>query len=130
MEVILKDFMELYNLRNLVKENTCFKSVGNPSCVDLFLTKAISTGISENYHKMIITVLKTTFKKAKPREIIYRSYKNYNEVMFGEDLNQRLACSKNHTEFQDGFLDVLITHLPLKKILVRANEVPYMTKAL
>ena len=79
---------------------------------------------------MIITVLKTTFKKAKPREIIYRSYKNYNEVMFREGLNQRLACSKNHTEFRDGFLDVLNTHLPLKKKLVRANEVPYMTKAL
>ena len=136
-EVILKDFMELYDLRNLVKENTCFKSVGNPSCVDLFLTncirsfqniKAISTGISDS-HKMIITVLKTTSKTAKPREIIYRSYKNY-EVMFREDLNQRHACSKNHTEFRDGFLDVLNTHLPLKKKLVCANEVPYMTKAL
>ena len=36
-EVILKAFMELYDLRNLVKEKNCFKSVGNPSCVDLFL---------------------------------------------------------------------------------------------
>ena len=79
---------------------------------------------------MTITVLKTTFKKAKPREIIYWSYKNYNEDMFREDLNQRLACSKNYTEFQDGFLAVLNTHLPLNKKLVRANEVPYMTKAL
>ena len=137
-EVILKDFMELYDLRNLVKENTCFKSVGTPSCVDLFLTncvrsfqntKAITTGISD-CHKMTITVLKATFKKAKPRKIIYRSYKNYNEVMFREDLNQRLACSKNRTEFRDGFLDVLNTQFPLKKKLVRANEVPYMTKAL
>ena len=94
--------MELYDLRNLVKENTCFKSIENPSCVDLFLTncvrcfqntKAITTGISD-CHKMIITVLKMTFKKAKPREILYRSYKNYNEDMFREDLNQRLACSK------------------------------------
>ena len=40
-EVILRDFMELYDLRNLVKENTCFKSIGNPSCVDLFLTNCI-----------------------------------------------------------------------------------------
>ena len=79
---------------------------------------------------MIITVLKTTFKKANPREIIYRSYKNYNEDIFREDLNQRLACSKIYTEFQDGFLDVLNTHLPLKKKLIRANEVPYMTKAI
>ena len=58
---------------------------------------------------MIITVLKTTFKKAKPREIIYRSYKNYNEDMFREDLNQRLACSKNYTDYKVGFLDLLNT---------------------
>ena len=130
-EVILRDFMELYDLRNLVKENACFKSIENPSCVDLFLTNCIrSFQNTKAIHKMIITVLKMTFKKAKPREILYRSYKNYNEDMFREDLNQRLACSKNHTEFQDGFLDVLNTHLPLKKKLVRANEVPYMTRAL
>ena len=118
--------MELYDLRNLVKENTCFKSIENPSCVDLFLTNCIRSF----QNTKAITVLKMTFKKAKPSEILYRSYKNYNEDMFREDLNQRLACSKNHTEFQDGFLDVLNTHLSLKKKLVRANEVPYMARAL
>ena len=74
-EVVLKNFMELYELKNLVKENTCFKSAENPSCVDLFLTNCstslqhtnvISSGISD-CHKMIITVLKTTFRKAKPK---------------------------------------------------------------
>ena len=28
------------------------------------------------------TVLKTTFKKSKPREIIYRSYKHFDESKF------------------------------------------------
>ena len=55
-EVTLGDFMDLYDLKNLVKEKTCFKSVENPSCIDLFLTNcsrsfqktyAISTGISD-----------------------------------------------------------------------------------
>ena len=72
-EAVLKNFMELYDLKNLAKENTCFKSAGNHSCVDLFPTNrstpfqhtnVISSGISD---KMIITVLKTTFKKAKPK---------------------------------------------------------------
>ena len=53
-ENVLSDFMDLYDLKNLVKQNTCFKSVENPSCVDLFLTNSnssfqstgvISTGI-------------------------------------------------------------------------------------
>ena len=51
-EVVLKHLMELYDL----KENTCFKSAENPSCVDLFLTNCstsfqhtnvISSGISD-----------------------------------------------------------------------------------
>ena len=75
-EDTLRSFMELYDFKNLVKENTYFKSVENPSCVDLFLTNCIrsfqntttiSTGISD-CHKMIITALKTTFKKAKSKE--------------------------------------------------------------
>ena len=83
----LSEFMELYDLKNLVKRNTCFKSFENPLCVDLFLTNCsrsfentmvISTGISE-FHKVIVTVLKTTFKKGKPKEIVYRSRKNYDQ---------------------------------------------------
>ena len=37
---ILEDFLFEHNIRNLVKEPTCFKSLTNPSCIDLFLTKA------------------------------------------------------------------------------------------
>ena len=56
-ECTLGHFMELYDLRNLIKESTCFKSVQNLSCVDLFLTNnyrsfqntiAVSMGISED----------------------------------------------------------------------------------
>ena len=137
-EVILSNFMASYSLRNLVKENTCFKSVVNPSCVDLFLTNAyksfqttqtVSTGISD-FHKMIVTVLKTTFKKAKPREILYRSYKNYDDSAFKEDLKCKLVDCNNYTEYEKRFVEVVNTHAPIKKRLVRANEVPYMTKAL
>ena len=90
--------MELYDLKNLVKEKTCFKSVENPSCVDLFLTNCyrsfqntitVSTGVSD-CHKMIITVLKTTFKKENPKEVLYRSYKNYDSFAFKVDLKHKL----------------------------------------
>ena len=71
-EIILHNFMDLYDLQNFVKENTCFKSVENPSCVDLFLTNCsrsfqstfgISTGISD-CHKMIIS-LENDFQESK-----------------------------------------------------------------
>ena len=137
-EIILNNFMDLYDLQNLIKENTCFKSVENPSCVDLFLTNCsrtfqstfvTSTGISDR-HKMIITVLKTTFKKARPKEIVYRSYKNFDNYVFRKDLRHSLAECGNYNEFERCFLEVLNAHAPIKKMLVRANEVPFMTKAL
>ena len=61
---IMQDFMELFNLKNLVKENTCFKSITNPTCIDLFFTNniysfhhidVVATGISD-FHKMILTI--------------------------------------------------------------------------
>ena len=37
-EPCLESFLYEHDLQNLVKENTCFKSVENPSCIDLILT--------------------------------------------------------------------------------------------
>ena len=71
------EFCATYNLKNLVIEPTCFKNPENPSCIDLFLTNSkksfmassvISTGISD-FHRLIITVLKTTIVKGKPIQI-------------------------------------------------------------
>ena len=52
----------------------CFKNPDNPSSVDLFVTNfsrnfmkttAVSTGLSD-FHKMTVTVMRTTFPKAEP----------------------------------------------------------------
>ena len=79
----LQEFLDDFSANNLVKEKTCFKSLENPSCIDLFITYSyqnfqntvtISTGLSD-FHCMVVTVLKTTFPKAKPKivnENIYR----------------------------------------------------------
>ena len=133
-EADMENFMELYDLGNLIKEKTCFKSVENPSCVDLFLTncvsfqntKVISIGISD-CHKMIFTVLKTTFKKAKPKEISYRSYKMFDNDTFQRELNQKIGERTNYTKLECGFSPVFNKHAPLKK---REYEVPYMTRNL
>ena len=59
------------NAKNIVKEPTCYKSLSNPSCIDLVITnssssfqntKTISKGLSD-FHKMVLTVLKQTFRK-------------------------------------------------------------------
>ena len=38
IEETMSDFMELYDLKNLVCVPICFNNPDNPSCIDLFLT--------------------------------------------------------------------------------------------
>ena len=65
-EPALRNFCDLYKLKNLVRERTCFKNPDNPSCIDLFLTncsrgfqdtQVIEIGLSD-FHKMNLAVLK------------------------------------------------------------------------
>ena len=44
-----------------------------------------------------------------------------------EKLNQQI---NEYKHFEQIFLEVLHTHAPIKRTLIRANHVPYMTKAL
>ena len=79
-ECCLKEFLYEYKAKNLIKQNTCFKSINNTSfiAIKMFKTLTLSTGLSD-FHKMIVTVMKTTFPKAKPKIIQYRDYKNFIE---------------------------------------------------
>ena len=68
LEFCLNSFLYQHELRNLVKEKTCFKNVSNPSCIDLSSftnnvlsfqhMETVSTGLSD-FHKSVLTVLKT-----------------------------------------------------------------------
>ena len=97
-EPCLNDFCDIYNLKNLVKEPTCYKNPDNLSCIDLFLTNrprnfqctaTIETGIS-NFHKLVVTVLKTFYKRQRPKIIHDRNYKNFENNNFRQDLKIEL----------------------------------------
>ena len=139
-ETCMHNLLHQYDAKNLVKEKTCFKNAENPSCIDLFITNkynsfqnttVVSTGLSD-FHKMAVTVLKSTFVKAKPKEIIYRNYKNFDQDIFKNDLKHSLNISSINTykDFEEVFLKVLEKHAPIKRKTVRANQAPYITKAL
>ena len=138
-EPILSEFLEQYEAKNIMKNKTCFKNPDRPTCIDLFLTNSqhsfqntmtISTGLSD-FHKMIITVLKSSFIKLKARETYYRDYKNFSSNSFREDLMLSLGrINKGFDSFEDTFMKTLSRHAPMKKKFVRPNEVPYMTKVL
>ena len=126
-EEYMKDFCDLYNLKNLIKHPTCYKNVLNPTSIDMFLTNrhncfqnscTIETGISD-HHRMIITVLKTYFKKLKPSIIKYRSYANFDEDSFKTDLAYSLyssdKCNMKYDEFKNIFMNALNRHAPIKE---------------
>jgi hypothetical protein len=92
----------------------------------------ISTGLSD-FHKMVLTVLKTTFQKSKPREIIYRDYSKFDSELFKKELKESLEEKKTceYKVFEEIFLKLLSLHAPTKKKVIRANNMPYnMTKTL
>ena len=114
-------FLQDYDSKNIVKEKTCFKSIENPSCVDLFITnsvssfqntKVISSGLSD-CHKMVVL-----FRK-QPSKIKYRDYSKFNEKTFRDHLKESLMAKKTleYVEFEEIFFSVLNNHAPVKKKL-------------
>ena len=77
----------------------------------------------------MLSVSKTTFSKSKPKEIIYRNFKKFNEEDFNQELRGRLSTElvDNYSSFENVFIDVLKRHAPTKKKVMRAN--PYVTNA-
>ena len=78
-EESIAEFLKIYNLRNLVKQNTCFKNPDKATCIDLILTDyprsfqntdTFLKGLSD-FHKLTLTVLKQHFPKRKPTVVIH-----------------------------------------------------------
>ena len=112
----------------------------NPSCIDLLLTnygyafrqtKTVCSDLS-NYHKLVLTVLKTSIPKGNPRQITYRDYKKFDSLKFNNVLKNVLTIENidNCTKPDENFLEVLHKHAPLKRKLLRGNHAPYVSTAL
>ena len=65
----------------------------------------MTTGLSD-FHKMVVTVMKTTFPKAKAKVIYYRDYKNFDLYKFRSDLREQLSQvrDKDYLHFELTFL--------------------------
>ena len=79
---------------------------------------------------MILGILKSTFPKVRPKQIVYRKFKNFDLNNFKSEIRTKMQSIDNYEAFQKEFLKVLNKHDPLKKKFIRANHVPYMTKNL
>ena len=79
----------------------------------------------------MLPVFKTTFSKSKPKEIIDRNFKKFNEEDFKQELPGKLSTEliDSYSSFEHVFIGVLNKHALIKKKFIRDNYVPYVTKA-
>ena len=134
------DFLSDLEAVNLVKDPTCFKSVTNPTSIDVFLTNcprsfqntnSICTGISD-FHNLIVTIFKTAVPKCKPKILKYRAFNNFNIESFQSELQNKISQKKlvDYKTFEQIMTDVLNKHAPVKMKTVRGNNKPFMSKIL
>ena len=140
-EDAMRVFCDTYDLKSLINVPTCFKSLSNPSSIDLILTnnprsfmntQVIETGLSD-HHLMTVTVTKTHVPKSHPSYVTYRDYKRFNNKSFRIDLSNKLNSINvymTYEEFEEIYIDVLDKHAPCKQKIIRANEAPFMDKNL
>ena len=88
----MKVFCDSYEFKNLIKDATCYMQhlilTNNPNSFQN--SGVIETGLSD-FHKMTVTVMKTTFEKLKPNIIHYRDYRKFSNDKFRENLISRLS---------------------------------------
>ena len=140
-DTALSNFCEIYNLKNLIKDKTCFKNPEKPSCIDLIITNrpnsfqnsmVIETGLSD-FHKMCVTVMKMYCVKQKPNIVHYRKFKNFDNDLFLKDLKKNLDLPSNDKTIPFSKLREFVNltlekHAPSKTRYVRANQAPYINK--
>ena len=139
----LEEFCDTFNLTNLLKSETCFMN-NHKSAIDLILTNkprsfqitnVTETGVSD-CHKLITTFMKSYIFRLKPKNVHYRSYKNFNEEKFLSDVKEANFSFKtsnsdeNYLDLTKVFSNIVNIHVPLKKEILRGNDAPFMNKEL
>ena len=122
----------------MINRPTCFKNPEKPSCIDLILTNcprsfkntcAFETGLSY-FHKLVVTVMKTAYKKLQPKIIIYHSNKYFNNDSFREELLQIGANGNNCNESFKNFTSSCNVILNKQASQKAGNQSLFMNKTL
>ena len=143
--ISMHDFLGSYSLKNLITDPTCFKGVTS-SLIDVILVtnnrryeKCLNytCGLSD-YHNLIACCTKIHVPRSKPKVVYYRSYKNFNETSFKEDISRipfHIIDVFENTDdkywaFNCMTEEIINSHAPLKKKFLRKDNCPHMNSNL
>ncbi len=129
-----------FNFVNVVTKPTCFKA-DPPTLLDVILVNdhkivkkcdVFPCSLSD-FHHFTCAVLDIKIPKMGKRQVTYRSYKNFNETHFNNDLTYAPFSAGECLDVDDQcyfvselYRQVLDDHAPLKTKTVRSNQCPYM----
>ena len=137
-EAPLNNFVETFDLVNLITEPTCFKSPENPSSIDVILTNkkknflksgTYETGVSD-HRKLIFIVMRSKLDHTVPKVVTYRDYKSIDNEKFSKDIHECVNNAPNCSSFHREFQFYLERHAPLKKMILRANHKDFIDKTI
>ena len=137
--ISMSGFCVTFGLKSLIKDETCYK---NSSSIDLILTNnrcsaqnscVIETGLSD-FHRILVTVMKTSFERLKPKVINYRDYKSFENKLFREELLLEWSNStlEENADGLEQFIEIckktLNHHAPAKQkfvsgVSIQNNEI-------
>ena len=85
--------------------------------------------VTDTFHRMVVSVFKTSFKKQKPKIVTYRDYKRFDNEKFRESLITCFSTGKNisYDAFENLVLQTLDKMAPIKKH-IRGNQSSFMNK--
>ena len=133
---------DTFDLTNLIKANTCFKS-SNQTSIDVLLKNrpnsfqkpgVIIPGLKD-CHKMILTFFRSHVFRLPPKIRTYRSFRYFETKDFSHELEKTLRTKEcnggvKYDNLTNIFRSTLDSHAPLKQKRVRGDQASFMTKEL
>lgn len=145
-ENMLSTIIPPFNLTNIIKDATCFKS-SDPTLIDVMLVtkrrkfmKSFSenTGISD-YHNLIGAALRVQRPAPKTKKVFYRNmskinYENVIQDISSIDFNSEIMSSADansaYEKLQSHLCGLLDKHAPKKQKVIHKNDFHCMSKEL
>ena len=136
----IKDFCNLYKLKNLIQVPTCFKNPDTPKTINLMLansvgsfqnTCALEAGLSD-FHNMTVTVLKSYLGKKQPKIVSYRDFGKFSNNDFRTQILRDFSTLHlpSDSPSLDLYVDICIRALDIYAPEKEANSSLFMNKAI
>ena len=124
-EICMSGFCDTFGHKSFIKDATSCKNPENRSSIDLiptnnprsFQNSCVSEIGLSDFHRMVVTAMKTSFERLKPRAVNYKDYKSFENAVGFQEFIEICQKSPNY-------------HTDTKQKFIRGNHLPFMNKTL